>query len=97
MTTAIALWWWIFLILALLVTLVDVLLLRRVVSLSRQIRMLTAATLPAAVGIVRNTAAGEALGRTGQLVAALTNTTLDVERHTETLARQLSPEEPGSC
>lgn len=97
MTTAIALWWWIFLILALLVTLVDVVLLRRVVSLSHQIRTLTAATLPAAVGIVGNTAAGEALGRTGQLAAALTNTARDVERHTETLARHLSSEENGSC
>ncbi|ETX07510.1 hypothetical protein [Candidatus Entotheonella palauensis] len=97
MTTAIAVWWWIFLILAFLVTLVDVVLLRRVVRLSRQIRTLTAATLPAAAGIVANTAAGEALGRTGQLVTALTNTTRDVERHSETLAQQLAAEGNGSC
>ena len=97
MTTAIAVWWWIFLILAVLVTLVDVVLLRRVVRLSRQIRQLTAVTLPAAVGIVRHTAVGEALGHTDQLVHALTHTVADVDRHSEALVQQLSREENGSC
>jgi hypothetical protein len=50
MDNAIFIWWWIFLLAALAVTIVDVYLLLRVVSLCRQIRTLTAETLPAAAG-----------------------------------------------
>ena len=71
MTTTILVVWAVFLVLALGVTLVDVYLLGNVVRLSKQIKQLTAATLPAAVGIVGNTNASGALRETVQLVGAL--------------------------
>lgn len=63
--------WWTFLILALLVTLVDVYLLLRVIRLSREIKALSERTLPAAVGIYEHTRAGEALGQTAALSRSL--------------------------
>jgi len=71
MTTTILVVWTVFLVLALGLTLIDGYLLGNVVRLSKQIKQLTAATLPAAVGIVGNTNAAGALTQTIQLISAL--------------------------
>jgi hypothetical protein len=84
--------WGLFLITALAATLVDVYLLIRVVRFCRQIRLLTKATLPAAVGIVKNTDAEQALGRTVKLVGALVKKTSTVEELTGVVANQLVEE-----
>jgi hypothetical protein len=81
--------WGLFLIAALAATLVDVYLLIRVVRFCRQIRLLTKATLSAAVGIVNNTDAGQDLGRTVKLVGALAKKTSTVEELTGVVANQL--------
>ena len=74
-------------------TVVDVYLLARVVSISRQIRLLTGRILPAAVGIVHNTTAGEALGRTVQLVTALVQKTGAADPLTAAVVRKLQGQE----
>ena len=89
MTDPIVAWWWVFLAVALVVTLVDVYLLLRVVNLCRQIRKLTQLTLPAATGIAKNTDAGQELGRTVQLVGSLARKTGEVEKLTGTIANRL--------
>jgi hypothetical protein len=71
MTTTILVVWTVFLVLALGLTLIDGYLLGNVVRLSKQIKQLTAATLPPAVGIVGNTNAAGALTQTIQLISAL--------------------------
>lgn len=87
--TAIFIWWWIFLSAALLLTVVDVYLLLRVVSLCRQIRTLTAATLPAAAGIAKNTRVGDALGRTVPLIFSLAKKSRNAETLTASVAKKL--------
>lgn len=90
MTTEIIIAWTIALALALAVTLMDVYLLSRVVILSREIRTLTAVTLPAAVGIVHNTQAGGALGSTVGLIQALKDKTAALDPLTKAVVRRLS-------
>ena len=90
MTTTIAILWWTFLVAALLITLVDVYLLVRVVYLARGIHMLAGVTLPAAVGIVRNTTAGEGLGQTLKLVEKLVKQTAAVDPLTAQVVRRLT-------
>jgi hypothetical protein len=97
MTSTIVALWWAFLVVAVLVTLADVYLLLRVVNLSRQIRTLSAKVLPAAVGMVENTAVGEALGRTAQLVGALANKAGNVAGLTGVLAQRLSQGGKSTC
>lgn len=92
MTESIVVWWWIFLAVALIVTLVDVYLLLRVVHLCRQIYVLTKLTLSAASGIAKNTDAGQALGQTVRLVTSLAKKGSDVEKLTGTIGQQLSRE-----
>ena len=89
MTDAIRHWWWFFLMVALAVTVIDVHLLRRVVSLSRQIATLSGITLTAAAGIAENTAAGEALGQTVDLVGALASKTAGLDPLTAAVVRRL--------
>jgi hypothetical protein len=91
MTPTILLWWWVFLVAALLVTLVDVYLLMRVVSLARQIAVLSRTSAPAALGIVGNTAVGADLTRVVQLVAALAKKADDLGALTGALAARLMP------
>ena len=91
MPPTILLWWWVFLVAALLVTLVDVYLLIRVVSLARQIAVLSRQTAPAALGIVGNTAVGADLTRLVQLVAALVKKADDLRALTDALAVRLMP------
>ena len=91
MTPIILLWWWVFLGSALLVTLIDVYLLMRVVSLARQIAVLSRKSAPAALGIVGNTAVGADLTRLVQLVAALAKNADDLGALTDALAARLMP------
>ena len=88
MTELVVALWWIFLIAALIVTLVDVYLLVRVVRFCRQIRALTQATLPAAAGIANNTEAGQELGQTIGLLRALSEKSGAVQRLTGTIATE---------
>lgn len=90
MTPAVTLWWWIFLIVALIVTIADVYLLALVVHLCRQIRALSAFTLTAAGGIAANTKAGDALGQTVQLVTALVNKTTGLDPLTASVVGKLT-------
>jgi hypothetical protein len=91
MTPTILLWWWGFLVAALLVTLIDVYLLMRVVSLARQIAVLSRQTAPAARGIAGNTVVDTDLTRLVQLVAALTKKADDLSALTDALAARLMP------
>lgn len=88
MTEPIVTLWWIVLVAALIVTLVDVYLLIRVVRFCRQIRALTHATLPAAAGIAKNTEAGQELGQTVGLLRALGEKSGAVQRLTGTIAAE---------
>lgn len=92
MTMTIAVLWWVFLVVALLITLADVALLLRVVSLARGIHVLADATVPAAVGIVRNTTAGEGLGRTLALVGTIVKQTAAVDPLTARVVSRLMQE-----
>jgi hypothetical protein len=91
MTPTILLWWWIFLVAAFLVTLIDAYLLMRVVSLARQIAVLSHKSTPAALGIVGNTAVGADLTRLVRLVAALAKKAGDLGALTGALAERLMP------
>lgn len=63
--------WWIGLIVALIVTAIDVYLLLRVIKAAKKIDKLADRTLPAAVGIVGNTGAIKNLTATNEVAAAL--------------------------
>jgi hypothetical protein len=63
--------WWIGLAVALVVTAIDVVLLLRVIRAAKKIDGLAGRTLPAAVGIVNNTAAIKNLEATNQVAAEL--------------------------
>jgi hypothetical protein len=89
MATPIIIGWWSFLLVAFLVTAIDVYLLLRVISLCRQIRTLSAKTLPAAVGIAKNTRADDALGRTVQLAVSLAKKTRDLQTLTGVIRKKL--------
>lgn len=93
MTEAIRLWWWVFLVAALIVTLVDVYLLMQVVKLAQGISILTGKTLPAARGIASNTAVGDRLGRTPGLLGSLGGKAGEVARLTEALGKRLGSKE----
>lgn len=89
MTTTILIVWAIFLVIALGLTLMDVYLLGNVVRLSKQIKQLTAATVPAAVGIVGNTNAAGALTQTVQLIGALKAKTQALDPLTAAVVKRL--------
>jgi hypothetical protein len=91
MTPTILLWWWIFLVAAILVTLIDAYLLMRVVSLARQIAVLSRKSAPAALGVVGNTAVGADLTRLIRLVAALAQKAGDLGAPVGALAERLTP------
>ena len=69
--TAVKIAWSAGLVIALIVTLIDVSLLLRVIRAARKINSLAGRTLPAAVGIVGNTSALANLGATNDVAAAL--------------------------
>ncbi len=70
--------WWVGLIIALIVTLIDVSLLFRVIRAARKINGLAGRTLPAAVGIVQNTTALKNLTATNDVAAALLTNALPI-------------------
>lgn len=63
--------WWVGLVVALIVTAIDVILLLRVIRAAKKIDRLADRTLPAAVGIVNNTSALKNLAATNQVAAQL--------------------------
>ncbi len=63
--------WWIGIVVALIVTVIDVHLLIRVIKAAKKIDTLADRTLPAAVGIVGNTSALKNLTATNEVAAAL--------------------------
>ncbi|CAN5814044.1 hypothetical protein BH20ACI4_BH20ACI4_20500 [soil metagenome] len=63
--------WWIGIVIALIVTLIDVHFLVRVIKAAKTIDKLAGRTLPAAVGIVENTSALKNLAATNDVAAAL--------------------------
>ena len=63
--------WWIGIVVALIVTVIDVHLLIRVIKAARKIDGLADRTLPPAVGIVENTSALKNLTATNEVAAAL--------------------------
>ena len=69
--TAVKIAWTAGIVIALIVTLIDVSLLLRVIRAARKINSLAGRTLPAAVGIVGNTSALANLGATNDVAAAL--------------------------
>ncbi len=85
--------WWVFLVAALILTVIDVYLLVRVVNLSRGIRVLSSDTLIAAAGTVRNTAASEPLQRTVQLVGGLAGKAGALDPLTAAVVRRLTQQE----
>jgi len=89
MTMGVLIAWWVLLLVALVVTVVDVYLLGRVVRLSSQISKLTGVTVPAAVAIVRNTAAAGALTETVKLIAALRDKTAKLVPLTAAVVKRL--------
>lgn len=96
MTTLITIWW-IILIVALIVTAIDVVLLIRVIRAARAIEFLTKRTLPAAQSIAANTAliskledtkavAGEILSAAKPLVDVATS----IEKHLDPVLKKLT-------
>ncbi|MDQ6787800.1 MAG: hypothetical protein M3033_13410 [Acidobacteriota bacterium] len=71
MANTIKIVWWIGIVVALIVTVIDVHLLIRVIKAARKIDGLADRTLPAAVGIVENTSALKNLTATNEVAAAL--------------------------
>lgn len=69
--TSIQIIWWIGIIVALIVTVIDVIFLLRVIAAAKKIERLAERTLPAAVGIMNNTSAIGNLGATNQVAAEL--------------------------
>ncbi len=63
--------WWIGIVVALIVTVIDVHLLIRVIKAAKKIDGLADRTLPAAVGIISNTSALKNLTATNEVAAAL--------------------------
>ncbi|MGI8493885.1 MAG: hypothetical protein ACR2L1_01060 [Pyrinomonadaceae bacterium] len=63
--------WWSGIVVALIVTVIDVYLLIRVIKAAKKIDGLAGRTLPAAVGIVENTSALKNLTATNEVAAAL--------------------------
>jgi hypothetical protein len=87
-TTTILALWWIFLIAALLITIVDIYFLRQVVHLCRQIRILSRETLPAALGIARNTEGIQALKKSVELMGSVSKKTTQIEELAGVVAKQ---------
>lgn len=69
--SAIKIIWWIGIVVALIVTVIDVIFLLRVIAAAKKIERLAERTLPAAVGIMNNTSAIKNLEATNQVAAEL--------------------------
>jgi hypothetical protein len=69
--TAIQIIWWIGIVVALIVTVIDVIFLLRVIAAAKKIERLAERTLPSAVGIMNNTSAIKNLEATNHVAAEL--------------------------
>lgn len=82
--------WWAGLIIALVVTLIDVSLIFRVIRAARQIDGLAGRTLPAAVGIVNNTSALTNLTATNEVAKALMANALPIVTVADSINKKLA-------
>ncbi len=82
--------WWIGLAAALVLTLIDVLLLVRVIKAAKMIEGLADRTLPAAVGIVKNTEALKNLAATNQVAEALIEKALPIVKVADSINKKLT-------
>ncbi len=82
--------WGIGLIAALVLTLIDVLLLVRVIKAAKQIEGLADRTLPAAVGIVKNTEALKDLAATNQVATALIENALPIVKVADSIDKKIA-------
>jgi len=89
-STTIVIVWSVALVLALIVTLIDVMLLVRVIRAARKIDQLAGITLTAAGGIASNTAAIKNLAATNEVATALIQNALPIVRVAESLESKLS-------
>jgi len=87
--TAVKIVWTAELIIALIVTLIDVSLLFRVIRAARKIDGLAGRTLPAAVGIVENTSALKNLTATNEVAAALMTNALPIVNVADAIDKKL--------
>ena len=81
--------WWAGVVIALVVTLIDVYLLFRVIRAARKINGLAARTLPAAVGIVVNTSALANLTATNEVAGALIANALPIVAVADAMDKKL--------
>lgn len=88
--TAVKIVWTTGIVIALIVTLIDVSLLLRVIRAARKINSLAGRTLPAAVGIVENTSALANLGATNEVAAALLTNALPIVRVADAMDKKLA-------
>ena len=82
--------WWIGLVLALIMTVIDVMLLVRLIRAARKIDALATRTLTAAGGIANNTAAIKNLAATNQVAAALLNNAMPIVKAAEAIEAKLA-------
>ena len=82
--------WWIGLVVALLVTAIDVALLVRVIRAARKINELAERTLTAAGGIANNTAAIKNLVATNEVAVGLLNNAMPIVKAAEAIEGKLS-------
>lgn len=90
MAETIKLVWWIGLVAALVLTLIDVLLLVRVIKAAKKINKLADRTLPAAVGIVENTESLKNLAATNQVAEALIEKALPIVNVADSINKKLA-------
>ena len=81
--------WWAGVVIALVVTLIDVSLLFRVIRAARKIKGLAARTLPAAVGIVGNTSALANLTATNEVAGELIANALPIVAVADAMDKKL--------
>ncbi len=82
--------WWTGIVIALIVTLIDVHLLVRVIKAAKTIDGLADRTLPAAVGIVENTSALKNLTATNEVAAALIAGATPIVKVADAIDKKLS-------
>ncbi len=82
--------WWTGIVIALIVTLIDIHLLLRVIKAAKTIDQLAGRTLPAAVGIVENTSALKNLTATNEVAAALIAGATPIVKVADAIDKKLS-------
>jgi hypothetical protein len=82
--------WWVGVVVALVVTLIDVALLVRVIRAARKINSLAERTLVAAGGIAANTAAIKDLATTNEVAGAIINNAMPIVQAAEAIENKLA-------